>query len=132
MLLYVSLLNEVCFADSQAWLQTWKPIKEPQMAFSGHPEVVCSSDDIVLGCHEHHVLHVVSNLHLIFDKSSGDLGLDLGYGFEKLLVSAVVPIDFLICCSHCDSPPFLGLISEVDARSNYAVSTTCSTVCFGC
>ena len=73
----------------------------------------------------------MSDPFLIFDKSSGGLGLDSGYGFEKLLVGAVVQTDFLICCSNYDSPPFLGLISEVDARSNYAV-TTCSTVCFGC
>ena len=64
----------------------------------------------------------MSDPFLIFDKSSGGLGLDSGYGFEDLLVSAVVQTDFLICCSHYDSPespPFLGIISEVDARSNY-------------
>ena len=80
--------------------------------------------------HGRHMFHMVPNPSLIFDKSSCSLGLDLGYGFEDLLVSAVVQIDIQICCSPDDSPPFLGIICEVDARSNYAV-TTCSTVCFG-
>ena len=52
------------------------------------------------------------NPSLIFDKSSGGLRLDLGYGFEDLLMSAVVQIDFLICCSHDDSPPFLGKFAK--------------------
>ena len=73
----------------------------------------------------------MSDPFLIFDKSSCGLGLDSGYGFEELIVSAVDQTDFLICCSNYDFPPFHGLIIEVDARSNYAV-TTCSTVCFGC
>ena len=46
-------------------------------------------------------------------------------------ICAVVQIDFLICYSHYDFPPFLRIISEVEARSNYAV-TTCVIVCFGC
>ena len=76
------------------------------MAFSGHAVVVLSSDDIVLD-HVRHVLHVVSNQPIIFDKSCCCLGLDSGYSFEQLLMSTVVQVDFLSCSSHNDSPPFL-------------------------
>jgi hypothetical protein len=62
------------------------------MPFSGHAVVICSSYDIVFDLL--HVLHVMSNLSLIFDKSSCCLGLDLGYSFEQQLMSAVVQVDF--------------------------------------
>ena len=109
---------------------TWKEICKLRMTFSGRSEVVVSIDDIVPS-HGRHMLHVMSNPSLIFDKSRSGLGLDLGCSFEDLLMSAVVQIDFPICCSHNDSPPFLGIISEVDTRSNLAV-TTCYVVRFGC
>ena len=109
---------------------TWKEICKLRMVFSGRAEVVVGIDNGVLG-HGRHMFHVMSNPSLIFDKRRSGLGLDLGYSFEDLLMSAVVQIDFLICRSHNDSPPFLGIISEVDTSSNYAV-TTCYVVCFGC
>ena len=97
---------------------TWKEVVELQMTMLGRLEVVIGGDNIMFG-HDRHMCHLVSNPSLIFDKSSGGFGLNPGYSFEKLLVVAVVQTDFLICCSNCDSPPFLGLLSEVDARSNY-------------
>ena len=84
----------------------------------GRLEVVIGINNIMFS-QGRHMFHMMSNPSLIFDKSSGGLGLDPGYGFEELLMSAVVQVDFLICCSHYDSPPFLGIICEVDARSNY-------------
>ena len=93
----------------------------------GRLEVVIGRDNIMFS-HGSHKFHWVSNPSLIFDKSSGGLGLNPGYSFEELLVSAVVQADFLVCCSPYDSPPFLGIISEVDARSNYAVTTCCDCV----
>jgi hypothetical protein len=53
------------------------------------------------------VLHIVPNPPIIFDKSCGGLGLDSGYSFEQLFMSTVVQVDFLVCSSHNDSPPFL-------------------------
>ena len=67
------------------------------------------SEDKVLS-HVRHMLHVVPNPSLTFDKSSCGLGLDLGYSFEELLVSAVVQIDFLVRCSHNYPPLFVGII----------------------
>jgi len=40
--------------------------------------------------HIRHVLHIVPNPPIIFDKSRGGLGLDSGYSFEQLLMSTVV------------------------------------------
>ncbi len=75
------------------------------MAVSGHAKVVCSSEDIVLN-HICHVLHVVSNPPIIFDKRCCSLGLDLGYSFEQLLMIRVVQVDFLSGCIY-DDPTFL-------------------------
>jgi hypothetical protein len=57
--------------------------------------------------HIRHVLHIVPNPPIIFYKSRGGLGLDSGYSFEQLFMSTVVQVDFLVCSSHNDSPPFL-------------------------
>ena len=78
----------------------------------GRLEVVIGMDDIMFS-YGSHMFHLVSNPSLIFDKSSGCLGLDLGYSFEKLLVSATVQIDFLVSCCHNHSPPFLGKIKRI-------------------
>ena len=67
---------------------TWKEICKLRMAFSGRTEVVVSIDDILVLGHVRHMLHVMSNPSLVFDKSSCCLGLDLGHSFEDLLVSA--------------------------------------------
>ena len=64
---------------------TWKEFCKLQMTFSGRAEVVVSIDDVVLG-HGRHMLHVMSNPSLTFDKSSCCLGLDLGYGSEDLKI----------------------------------------------
>ena len=63
------------------------------MTFLGGCKVVICIDDLVLS-HVRHMLHVVSNPALIFDKSSSSLGLDLGYSLEELIMGAVVHLTF--------------------------------------
>ena len=75
-----AFLFPIVLGDSKL---TWKKVCKLRMAFSVHGEVIIDIDDIVLS-HVRHVLHVVSIPSLIFDKSSGGLGLDLGYSFENL------------------------------------------------
>ena len=64
---------------------TWKEVVELQMTLSGRLEVVVGIDNIMFS-YGRHMLHMVSNPSLIFDKSSCSLGLDLGHGFEQLLI----------------------------------------------
>ena len=81
------------------------------MTLSGRIEVVVGIDNIMFG-HGRHMFHVVSNPSLIFNKRRSGLGLNLGYGFEDLFMSAVIQIDFMICCSLFEHQPGAATLSE--------------------